>query len=48
MPPEVEGIRTRDLLRWLVIGAVLLACLGAYFAYAPRVSPPLAPPAAEP
>jgi hypothetical protein len=48
MPEEIAGLRRRDVLRWVVIAAVLITCLVAYFAYAPEVRPPLAPSATEP
>jgi hypothetical protein len=33
----------RDLWRWLILAALLLACLVAYFLYAPRVPPAIQP-----
>jgi hypothetical protein len=34
-----------ELTRWLVLGLLLVACLAAYFIYAPRVPPAVRPPA---
>lgn len=48
MSEEFAGLRARDVVRWVVLGLVLLACLGAYFAYSPEVRPAFAPAAAEP
>jgi uncharacterized BrkB/YihY/UPF0761 family membrane protein len=33
----------RDLWRWLILAALLFACLTAYFLYAPRVPPVVHP-----
>ena len=48
MTEEIDGISTRELVRWAALVALLLACLGAYFVFAPSIVPPLAPPAAAP
>jgi len=48
MTEENAGLRGGDVLRWLVAGAVLVACIAAYIAYAPDVRPPLAPTTTEP
>jgi hypothetical protein len=40
-----ENVRAsrRELGRWIVLAALLVACLVAYFVYAPRVPPALRP-----
>jgi hypothetical protein len=43
MPEEIAGVRRREVLRWAAMAALLVACLTAYFVYAPEVRPPLAP-----
>jgi hypothetical protein len=48
MTEENDGIPAQDIVRWAVMVLILLACLGAYFAFAPSVRPPLAPPGIAP
>jgi hypothetical protein len=48
MSEENAGSRGPDALRWLVVAALLVACIVAYFVYAPEVRPPLAPTTTEP
>jgi hypothetical protein len=38
--PRMSG---REIGRWLALLALLLACLTAYFLYAPRVPPAIVP-----
>lgn len=33
-----------EMARWVVMAALLVACLVAYFVYAPRVPPAIRPP----
>ncbi len=46
MTEENERVTRVELGRWLVLGLLLLACLVAYFLYAPRVRPLIQPAAA--
>lgn len=43
MADERTELRTADLARWALVGAVILAAVGAFFAWAPRIPVVLAP-----
>jgi len=34
----------REIIRWVILGILVVACLVAYFVYAPRVPPAIRPP----
>jgi hypothetical protein len=46
MSDENVRLTGGEILRWIILAALLVACLAAYFVYAPRV-PPAIRPAAE-
>ena len=43
MSEENAQVSTIDIGRWLVLALFLLACVGAYFVFSPKVPPAVVP-----
>jgi hypothetical protein len=47
MSEENVRVSGADLARWITLAVLIAACVGAYFALAPRVPPAVQPSAGE-